>query len=445
MGFETISRGRSSALRLADPFDGFFAHSGNGRPAPLPADAGAALLDSARARQWFDVVRWGIHEDLYTYQQALQGRSGRQVCVEGRTLLMMSSYDYLGLIGHPAIQQAAIEAVQVHGTGSGGVRLLTGTTELHRRLEQELAVFKGAEAAITFTSGYVANLAAISALLGPKDLALVDDRAHRSILDGCRLAAVPVRRFRHNDPQSLQDELQRAGAGRRTLIVVEGVYSMDGDICVLPEIVELKRRHGAALMVDEAHALGVLGDRGRGVHEHFGLGAQDVDIWSGCLSKAIPSNGGFVAGSRALIIYLQHGAAPFFFSGAACPASVGAALAALAVIDAEPWRLQAAARSAARLRSGLRELGFDTGASQTPIVPVVLGDNETAWRVARRLQDNGILVSAVVPPAVAGGSARLRLCTMATHTTADIDSVLQSLARCRDLLPERSGPAGVTA
>jgi len=409
-----------------DPFDGFFAG-----PTRAPADDDA-LLGIPGARAWLDVVEWGMHTGLYTYQAPLDGRSGPRVSIDGRPMLMLSSYDYLGLIGHPAIEAAAIDAIRTHGTGTGGVRLLTGTSALHRALEHELAAFKGTEAAVTFTSGYAAAIAAIGALFGPRDRVVMDARSHRSVIDACRLATVPARRFAHNDPDSLEHELRRESPARRTLVIVEGVYSMDGDLCALPEIVAVARRHGAFLMVDEAHSLGVLGAHGRGIDEHWGVDPSDIDIWMGSLSKAIPANGGFLTGTRELMIYLQHGAAPYMFSAALCPAASAAALTALRVIDEEPERLATVRRHAVRLREGLRHAGYDCGSSQTPIVPVVLGANEAAWRLSRALFDRGIIGCAVIPPAVPEGAARLRLCVTAAHSAGDIEEALaafRALAR----------------
>jgi 8-amino-7-oxononanoate synthase len=408
-----------------DPFDGFFASRSRD---PVPA---GGLLDTPAARAWMDLVEWGAHTDLYTFQVPLDGRSGTRVETRGQAMLMLSSYDYLGLIGHPAIEAAAIEAVERFGTGTGGVRLLTGTNALHRELERDLATFKGTEAAITFTSGYTASLAVISALFGPRDRVLVDARSHRSVIDACRLAGVPLRRFDHNDPDSLEHELRRAGAGVRTLVVVEGAYSMDGDICPLPAIVEVKNRYGAFLMVDEAHSFGVLGGTGRGIDEHWGVEPSEIDIWMGSLSKAIPANGGFLAGRRDLMIFLQHGGAPYMFSAALCPAAAGAARAALHVLQAEPERLVRMRRNSLRLREGLRDLGYDTGRSETPIVPVVQGDNESAFRLARELFSLGIIATAVIPPAVPRHAARLRLCASAGHTPADIDEALAAFRMVR--------------
>ncbi len=410
-----------------DPFDGFF-DNGRFRLDQLPD-----YLQTERARRWFDVVGWGVENGLYTYQQPLAGRSGPHVRVDGKELLMMSSYDYLGLIGHPAIERAAVDAVEQYGTGSGGVRFLTGTTELHCELERELAEFKGTEASVTFTSGYLANVGVITALVGPRDRVILDSRSHRSIVDGCQLARVPFRFFLHNDPASLKSKLGAAPCDGRTLIVVEGTYSMDGDICCLPEIVRLKREYGAMLMVDEAHSFGVLGATGRGVDEHFGIATDEVDIWMGSLSKAIPANGGFLAASRALVIYLQHEVAPFVFSAALCPAAAATACAALRVLQAEPSRLETVRRNAHVLRSGLAELGYDTAESETPIVPVVIGDDVATWKAARRLLDEDVLATPIVFPAVAPKACRLRLCAMASHTENDLEQALnafEALAAC---------------
>jgi len=409
-----------------DPFDGYFTHDGHAAAAP------GSLLDLAAARRWFEILRRGSEEDLYTYQQPLEGRSGPRVSVNARPALMLASYDYLGLLGCPAVEEAAVAAVRAYGTGTGGVRMLTGTTALHHELEREIAAFKGVAAALTYGAGYLANLAAIGALVGPRDRVIMDARAHRSLREACVLAGVPVQTFRHNDPATLRRELEREAAGRRTLIVVDGLYSMDGDICPLSEIVALKHEFGAFLLVDEAHSLGVLGESGRGVHEHFGLPADVVDIWTGSLSKAIPANGGYLAGSRALVIYLQHVTAPFWFSAALCPAAVGAALEALRVLQREPARLGRLRRNAALLRDGLRSRGYDTGASAGPIIPVIVGTNDAAWRLAWRLFDRGVIAPAVVYPAVPLDTARLRLCATAAQSQAHLDEALAAFEGARE-------------
>lgn len=402
---------------VLDPFQGYFDREG-----PIPEG-----VDPARSRPWFDLLGWGVPAGLYTYQRTLEGRSGARVRVGDRDLLMMSSYDYLGLIGHPRIEAAALEAIRAYGTGTGGVRLLTGTNGLHHALEKRFAEFKGAEGAIAFSSGYLANVGVVSALVGPGDRVVADERVHRSILDGCRLARARVRTFRHNDPAAAGEALASRPSGARVLLIVEGLYSMDGDVCPLPEFVALKHRHGALLMVDEAHSIGVLGATGRGVHEHFGIAGSEVDLWVGSLAKAIPSVGGAVAGSRGMMIYLQHEAAPFMFSAALCPAATAASSAALDVILEETWRVDRVRENAATLRRGLKDRGFETGHSEGPIVPVILGSERRTWAVARRLHDAGIYATAVVHPAVPRGSARLRLCAMATHDSGDYDEAIGAL------------------
>ena len=423
--------------RFVDPFDGFFDREG-GAPAPAPG----SLLDTGEARAWFEHLAWGVEQGLYGYQQPVEAVAGVRVRSNGRWLLSLSSYDYLGLRGHPAVAAGAVAAVRRYGTGSGGVRLLTGTLELHRALERDLAAFKGTEACLVLGSGYLANLAALTALLGPRDRAIIDAKVHRSIVDGCRLAGVPTTRFAHNDLQHLERALAAGHPRGRTLIVVEGAYSMDGDLSPLPGVVELKRRCGAFLMVDDAHSFGTLGETGRGADEHWGLPGGAVDVWTGSLSKAIPAGGGFVAGSRALMVFLQHAAAPFIFSAALCPSAVGAARAALAVLRSEPERAVRACHNGAELRRRLGEMGYDTGSSTTPIIPVLLGPREAAYRAARRLFELGVAVSAVTYPAVAPTNSRLRLCATAGLSDPDLDTALDAFRTLRQELdlPHATAP-----
>jgi glycine C-acetyltransferase len=408
---------------LGHLFDGYF-----NRPAESPSKG---LLNIANAKRWFNVIEWGCRNDFYTCQQTLERKSGPRVQVRGQEFLMISSYDYLGLIGHTEIEQAAMEAIREYGTGTGGVRLLTGTTDLHRQFEAELAAFKGTEAAITFGSGYMANLAIISSLLGPCDRAILDERAHRSVVDACKIARVPVQTFCHNDPSSLQKVLEKKPLGCRTLIVVEGIYSMDGDICPLPEMINLKKRYDAYLMVDEAHSFGVLGRTGRGVDQYFESKTGDVDIWMGSLSKAIPSNGGFIAGPQDLIIYLQHGSAPFMFSAALCPSAIAAAGQSLQILIREPERLKKLHHNAEFLRSHLMDLGYNTGKSVSPVIPIITGDEETACRLARELFRLGIIATAIIYPAVPRGGARLRLCVTAGHDEQSLHEILDGFRTVR--------------
>ena len=388
-----------------------------------------SLID-ARARRIFDLMARASEAGVYPYQIALSGRSGPFVQAEGRNFMMLSSYDYLGLIGDRRIDDASIEAVRKYGTGTGGVRLLTGTIDLHRRLETEIAAFKGMPQAITFSSGYLANVGVLTALLSPQDRVLMDSLSHRSLLDACRMAGVEVVRFQHNDMDSLRRELQ-SGSAHRTLIIADGVFSMDGDICRLPDLVAIKKEFGCYLMIDEAHATGVLGVGGRGTDEHYGVQAEEVDIWTGSLAKAIPSNGGFAAISEEVGVYLQHAAAPFIFSAALCPAAVAAAREAIGILKNEPGRVARVAENACFLREGLRDLGYDVGKSETAIIPVILRRDEAAALFAARLRERGILAVPVLFPAVAQGAARLRLCVTAAHTRDQLQLALDAFRELR--------------
>jgi 8-amino-7-oxononanoate synthase len=405
-------------------FNGFFAA---GKNRTYRKDS---LVDG-RARRVFDLMAAACEAGVYPYQMALQTRSGPFIKAENRDMLMLSSYDYLGLIGDPRVDEAAIEAIRKYGTGTGGVRMLTGTIDLHHQMEEELAEFKGMPESITFSSGYLANLAVVAALLTAQDRVILDALSHRSLVDACRLSGVQIQRFAHNDPASLRKELETKTGAHRTLIISDGVFSMDGDICRLPELIELKKEFGCYLMVDESHATGVLGRYGRGTDEHFGVPATDVDIWTGSLAKGIPSNGGFACASQELGIYLQHAAAPFIFSAALCPAAVGAVRATLAILKEEPERVTRLNTNACFLRQGLKDLGYEIGMSQTPIIPVILREDAAAALFAGALRDRGIMVTPVMFPAVAMGSARLRLCVTAAHTRENLEFALDVFKELR--------------
>lgn len=417
-------------LRQPDaPASGRFGGLFDGAP---PRPAPGALADVPGAAALFELIHWGVQGDIYSYGETVERRAGPRGVVRGREVILAGSYDYLGLLGHPAIEEAAIAAIRRHGTGTGGVRPLTGTVALHRELEAAIAGVKEAEAALTFSSGYLANLAAIASLCGPRDRVLLDAKAHRSLRDACVLAQVPHHAVPHNDVAALREALAREPE-RRTLVVVDGCYSMDGDLAPLPDLVAAVRAHGAFLLVDEAHALGTLGARGRGAHEHFGLPASAVDLWTGSLSKAIPANGGYVAGSHEVLALVQHLAAAFCFSAALAPPSAAAALAALEVIAREPERVARAQAMASRLREGLAGQGWDTAGSESVVVPAVVGDARAAWRTSRRLLDEGgVLAPAVAFPVVPRGSARLRLCASAAWDDTDCDRVVEALARARE-------------
>jgi 8-amino-7-oxononanoate synthase len=381
------------------------------------------LLD-ARARRLFETTALGCAADAYPFQIPLEGMSGPIVHADGHEMLMLSSYDYLGLIGDPRVNEATIDAVKKYGTGTGGARLLTGTLDIHRQLERDVAEYKGTADAITFSSGYLANLAVITSLFGPADRVIADSLSHRSLMDACRMAGVQIQRFKHNDPESLRQEIQNGSTANRTLIISDGVFSMDGDICILPELIAIKKELGCYLLMDESHASGVLGTRGTGTDEHFGVPTADVDIWTGSLAKAIPSNGGFVAVSEEMGIFLQHASSPFIFSGSIAAPAVAAARAGLAILKSEPERVAQLNSNATFLRSGLQSLGYDTGLSETPVIPVLLEDERTTALFARQLRNYGILATPVMFPAVAQGTARLRLCVTAAHTQPQLEFAL---------------------
>jgi 8-amino-7-oxononanoate synthase len=384
------------------------------------------LLHFRPAHRWFQLLKYGAETDLYNFQEVMQGKSGAEVIIRDRLFYMMSSYDYLGLIGHAEIEEAAIEAIREYGTGTGGVRLLTGTIELHGRLEKAISRFKGTGAAMALSSGYMANLAAIAGLFGKNDLVIADENIHRSITDSIKVAGVPVQYFRHNDAASLKETLEKNFQVKRKLVIVEGVYSMDGDICPLPEIVQLKEEYGAFLMVDEAHSLGVLGETGRGLNEHFGICPEKIDLFTGSLSKAIPANGGFIAAREEVIVYLKHGGAPFMFSAALSPANTAAALRSLEVMEEESWRMKLLRRNTEQMLRGLKAGSIDTGQSQSPVIPVICGRNEKAFTLSKKLFDHGFLANAVIYPAVPVSKARLRICCTAAHTSDIIEKFTTS-------------------
>ena len=386
-------------------------------------------------RRWYELFAKGLPESLYTFQLPLDRASGPESEALGREILMFSSYSYLGLIGHPRLATAVKEAVERYGTSTGGVRLMTGTLALHLEVERELAAFLGQEAAAIYPSGYDANIAAITSLFGPNDYAILDQYAHRSIHDGVRMAGCETRRFKHNDLDDLERRLRQARnrGAKRILIAVDSVFSMDGDQAPIAELIEIKKRYGAFLLVDEAHALGAVGQTGRGICEEQDIDPAEIDILTGSLSKGIPSSGGFVAGSQALKIYIQHGSAPYIFSAAVTPGNAAAVLESLRILQEEPEHMERLRRNTCILKKGLDELGFDTGASTTPVVPLLLGDEWRAYRWAQKLLlEHDIFTSAVTFPAVSPGQARLRLCATAKHRPEHFERLFEGLRACKE-------------
>ena len=370
----------------------------------------------------------GIQEaGLYFYNLPItELRGGARVIVNGREMGMYASYSYLGLVGHPRINAAAIEAVDRYGTGTHGVRSLAGTLTLHRELEDTIAEFKGAEAAVTYTSGYATNLTVVSTLLGRNDYVISDKLNHASIVDGCLMSGAKFLRFRHNDMEALEARLKQIPSGSAKLVVADSVFSMDGDIVDFPKMVMLCRNYDAWLMIDEAHSLGVLGKTGRGIEEHFGMEGS-IDIKMGTLSKTIPSVGGYVAGSKELINYLRHASRAYIFSAALPPAQAAAAKASFEVILDEPWRVEKLNANTAQFIEGLQARGFDTMNTETAIVPVLCGDDESAFAMTRDAHHHDTFVLPVVSPAVPPGLARLRATITAAHETDQIEQAMNIL------------------
>jgi 8-amino-7-oxononanoate synthase len=368
---------------------------------------------------------------VYFYLEAIEEYlPNTRVKVAGHgEMLMLGGYSYLGLNAHPAINSATHQAIDKYGTGTHGVRLLAGTLEIHRQLEDKVAAFKGAEAAVTFSSGFFANVSSIASLVGSEDTVICDKFDHISIVDGCRLSGAKYVRFAHNDMDSLESCLKDPSHPGKHLVIVDAVFSMDGDIINMPEVSALCRRYGATLMVDEAHSIGVLGRTGRGIEEHFGLPADAVDIKMGTFSKAIPSVGGYIAGSHKLCEFLRHQARGFIYSGALPPPSAAAALAAIEVIEQEPERVQKLHNNTLYFADRLQFAGFSFLNSQTAIFPIICGDGWLALRLAKSCQQRGVYVQAIFYPVVTKGMARLRAAVTATHTREDLDfciSVLQA-------------------
>lgn len=372
-----------------------------------------------RIDQMNQKVRQARDAGLYFYLQPLQELDGAWVTTERGRMLNFASYSYLDLLRHPKIDAAAQEAVERYGSGTHGVRILAGTLPLHNELEQTIARFKKTEAAIVYSSGYVTNLTTVAALVGRNDVVICDKFNHASIVDGCLLSQAKFLRFPHNDMSGLERRLKQADPEAGKLVVVDAVFSMDGDVIDLPAVSRLCREYEALLMVDEAHSVGVLGETGHGIEEYFGM-TGGIDLKMGTLSKTIPSVGGYVAGDEEIITYLKHAARAFVFSAALPPAQAAAAKASFEVIEEEPERVQVLQRNVDLFLNGLKARGFDTLHSETPIVPIICGEDEKAYQMAKLCQEENLFVLPVVSPAVPVGLARLRANVTAAHSEEDI-------------------------
>jgi len=393
----------------------------------------SAIFERARANKKHpDQLR---ADGLYLYMRKLESSSESRVQVNGRELLMFASNNYLGLTTHPKVKAAAQKALDRFGVGAGSVRLLGGTFGIHEELEQRIAAFKGTQAAIAYSSGYVSNLATLSTLLNKnEDIAIIDERIHASLVDGLRFAQIPFRVFSHNDMPDLEDKLIASQSKGNLLIIVDGVYSMDGDVAHLPVIKALAEQYRALIMVDDAHGSGVMGARGRGTPEYFGLHGK-IDIVQGTLSKGLGGIGGFAAGPADLIDYLKHTARGFVFSAALPPSTCAGLIAAMDVIENEPYWITRLHENATLMRQGLQQMGFDTGNSVSAVIPVIVGEELAAYQLARALHAQGVYVSPVAYPAVKKGAARLRVSVMATHTPEDILKALNAFEKAREMVP----------
>ncbi len=369
-------------------------------------------------------AREAIKAGIYPFFLPLEETEGTEVKINGRKLIMLGSNNYLGLTTHPKVKEAAIEAVKKYGTSSTGSRFMNGTLKIHRELEDKLAEFLHREACIVFSTGYQANVGTISSLIGRNDIAITDKEDHASIIDGVRMSYGRMLRFKHNDMADLRRVLESAPKDAGKLLIIDGVYSMAGDIAPLPEIMKIAKEFGVRVMVDDAHSIGVLGENGRGTSNYFHMD-KETDIIMGTFSKSFASLGGFIAGDEDVIFYVKHTARSFIFSASMSPANTGAAIAALEVIKSEPERIEHLWKIADRMRNGLKQLGFDVGTSNTPIIPVYIRDRMKTVLMWKELFDNGVYCNPVLPPAVPPTESLLRTSYIATHTEEQIDRALE--------------------
>ncbi len=377
--------------------------------------------------QEFQMARQLMAKDLYNYFRVIESAQTNTVRYQGREVIMLGSNNYLGLTNHPKVKEAARDAITKYGTGCAGSRFLNGTLDIHVELEEKLAALVGKEKALVFSTGFMVNQGTLSALVGRNETIIVDRFDHASIIDGARLSFANVKKFKHNDMENLELVL-RNEQGNNKLIIVDGVFSMEGDIAPVPGILELAKKYDASVMIDDAHGVGVLGDHGRGTCNLFGV-TDDVDLIMGTFSKSLASVGGFVAADADTIHYVKHIARALMFSASMPPASVASVSAAVDVMLEESWRHEALWHNNDVMRERLDDAGFDTGPSETPIIPAVVGEDMTAFIFCRRLIDEGVFVNPVISPAVEPGNALIRLSLMATHTEDEIHQAMDIMVK----------------
>ncbi len=378
----------------------------------------------AKCYEYYPIVDRAKKAGYYPYFIPLNSEPDRRVIIKGKELIMLGSNNYLGLTTDPRVKQAAIDAIRKYGTGCTGSRFLNGTLDLHVQLEAELADFYKKEDCIVFSTGYQTNLGVVSALVKRGDVAITDKLDHASIMDGCQMSYGQVKRFTHNDPDSLETVLKALHKDAGKLVIVDGVFSMEGDIAPLDRIVPLVKKYHCRLMVDDAHAVGVLGKQGRGTAEHFGV-EDDVDLIMGTFSKSFATIGGYVTGGHKVITFIRHQARPLIFSAAIPPTAVATVLTALSIIKSEPERRERLWRNAKRMLTGLHSMGYNIGTSVTPIIPIHIGYDMKTLHFWRALFDAGIFANPVLPPAVPPNRSLIRTSLMATHTDDDITEALE--------------------
>jgi 7-keto-8-aminopelargonate synthetase and related enzymes len=376
----------------------------------------------------YDAPQKAKDAGIYPYFREIESDQDTEVIIDGKKVLMFGSNAYLGLTNHPKVKDAAIEAVKKYGTGCAGSRFLNGTLDIHVQLEKRLAEFVGKEDAMSFSTGFQVNEGVLSSITGREDYIIWDELDHASIIEGIRLSFSTKLKYKHNDMESLEKQLKKCKPDKVKLIVTDGVFSMEGDIANLPEIVRLAKKYNASIMVDEAHGFGVFGNQGRGTCDHFGV-AKDVDLIMGTFSKSFASLGGFIASNKEIINYLRHHARTYIFSASCTPASIAAADASLDIMLSEPERMEKLWTLTNYALEGFRQMGCEIGNTSTPIIPLFIRDNNLTFMIVRELFDAGIFVNPVVSPAVASHNTLIRFSLMATHTIEQLDFALEAIRK----------------
>lgn len=381
----------------------------------------------------YDTPQKAMEIGVYPYFRPIASDQDTVVTIQGKQVLMFGSNSYLGLTNHPRLKEGAIKAIEKYGTGCAGSRFLNGTLDIHLELEERLARLVGKDEALVYATGFTVNSGVVPCITGREDYLIFDEFDHASIIEGKRLSFSKQLKFRHNDMDALERLLAKCEPDKLKVIVVDGVFSMEGDVTKLPEIVELSKKYNASIMVDEAHSLGVFGKTGAGVCEHFGA-TNDVDLIMGTFSKSLGTIGGFIAADKNIINFLKHHSRTLIFSASITPASTGCVLAALDVMEDEPWRMEALWRNTERAKAGFLKNGFEIGPTESPIIPLYVRDNNKTFMLTRMLMDDGVFVNPVVSPAVRSEDSLIRYSLMATHTFEQIDeSIMKISANARKL------------